>query len=157
MENEISFFVTKRISIIEETIFLKFEKAILITFYLSQNNMKIFNVSILSICLFLINLNAFGQPCCPRIVSISSIPNNPNFNDIIKIVTLAGTPGTGKILNQNFYLKNDTVFLDYCYFMGFDLSPTPVLDTFKIGLLPEGRYIVNLRAYQSWEPNNALT
>ncbi len=97
---------------------------------------------------FLMSSTLFSQ-CCPYIYGLEIVPSNPQSTDEIQVFTQVATPNNGAFINHDFYLQNDTLFINACYFSGFLTVITEIPDTITIGQLPEGEYVVSFTASQS--------
>ena len=91
-----------------------------------------------------------GQ-CCPYMNKISIQTPSPTANDPIQIMTQITTPSLGNKISKNHYLRNDTIFLEACYYAGLQTQPQTFLDTFNIGLLNLGKYTIYFKANQSYK------
>ena len=96
----------------------------------------------------LMNSTLFSQ-CCPYIYGLEIVPQNPQSTDEIQVFTQVATPNNGAFINHDFYLQNDTLFINACYFSGFLTVVTEIPDTITIGQLPDGDYVVSFTASQS--------
>jgi len=104
----------------------------------------------ISLCFFPFTQKVMGQ-CCPYMNSILVKPASPTVNDQIKIYTQVTTPSLGNKISSFHFVRNDTIFLKSCYYAGLIDMPQVFLDTFTIGTLGAGKYIIHFRANQSYE------
>lgn len=96
-----------------------------------------------------LNTSLYAQ-CCPYVTSVATDPENPTASDPISIIIEVSTPNQGHKLSKQFYLQNDTIFLEACYYSGYLTQPEVYTDTFSIGLMEEGNYLIHLTAIQSF-------
>jgi hypothetical protein len=90
--------------------------------------------------------------CCPYVGKITIAPANPTTTDSILIITTTTTPGLGHQLYYNYYLQNDTIYLNGCFFDGMPAQPKLYIDTTVIGPLTSGTYFISYVAKISYSP-----
>ncbi len=87
--------------------------------------------------------------CCPYIQSCIPIPANPTTTDIIKIATHTATPALGNKISYSYFLQNDTIYINGCFFSGVLTAVPSYYDTVTIGTLQQGTYTIYYTAIQS--------
>lgn len=106
-------------------------------------------IAIIGITLSSFTTNAQFGNCCPYINPIEISPASPTNTDDVKIITNITTPNYGEFISKSFYVSQDTIYLEACYFGGFLTVLRTFVDTFDIGTLSAGTYQVALTAHIS--------
>ena len=91
-----------------------------------------------------------GQ-CCPYVGTISTHPHVLDASLFIEIVTQATTPNQAVEIGRSFTFdsQQNTFHLKACYFMGTQPGPILFMDTFTVGFLNPGTYLVAFKAFMS--------
>jgi hypothetical protein len=99
---------------------------------------------------------ASAQNCCPYINSVTVDPNNPQTTDHIYIYTSVTTPNQGTFIHHSQTIDGDTIRLTACYWEGMATALWTYNDTYDIGLLPEGDYVILFTAQLSISDDNCI-
>jgi hypothetical protein len=106
-----------------------------------------------TITLLVLGFNGFlaaGQ-CCPYINSVTVDPANPSSADNVRIFTTVTPPNAGGLIEHSFTVQNDTIFAEACYWTGMATVLIPIHDTIDVGPLPEGDYVLQFTAHESYQ------
>jgi len=102
-----------------------------------------------------LNCTVFSQ-CCPYIDSVQVAPENPLTTDEIQVFTLVAPPNLGSLISHDFFLQNDTLYINACYYSGFLTVVLEIPDTLTIGSLPEGDYVLSFTATMSYNESTCV-
>jgi hypothetical protein len=101
--------------------------------------------------LLLFFTSLFVRAQFPTILSTSIIPASPTPTDIVKIVTHVSTPNQGTIVDLIHSVSHNPkeINLRPCYWQGMATAIQNHIDTFLVGQLQAGVYIINHKAFMS--------
>jgi hypothetical protein len=103
------------------------------------------------IALALSGNNFFISAQLPTIHSPTIIPAKPTGSSQVKIVTHLETPNSAFLVDKQFTVTapSQSVKLHLCYADGMSTVISHHIDTFAVGQMPQGIYLVQLNAYMS--------
>ncbi len=115
-------------------------------------NMKIYLFKILSLVLVFNVLKAQT----PRITidKAEVIPTLPNINDSINIWLQVTSNDYGGKIYDSISISGNTVFIHYCVRLSTQSAFRTLTDTFSIGYLPSGNYLLKVGAYKAFDTNS---
>jgi hypothetical protein len=87
----------------------------------------------------------------PSLVGYTVFPQQITPSSFIKIAWEVATPNQGIVVDQSLTINPATkeIFLSGCYWNGMLPATQTFIDTFMVGALPAGNYLIHRKAYMS--------
>lgn len=106
---------------------------------------------LLIFCAILISPISNAQIHLPTLGAMTVIPQSPKAGDFIKIVTYVETPNQGIVVDLSHTVTSNPneIRLTGCYWHGMLAAIDEYVDTFMVGQLPAGSYVIKHKAHMS--------
>jgi len=92
--------------------------------------------------------------CCPYLNNFDIIPENPNSNDTIYLISDVTTPNLGSYLGYELTENDTMIVVEACYYWGLLTALQDFKDTIKLGVKEAGTYNLQYIAYRSDSPDD---